>query len=177
MLIQSISKECCIVGKRRNLLQRLKLSNFWIGMHPKKRTRKLDKGQKKGSKYNSVAIVTDSFNWSFIALKIVYSISISDFRSANQVTPCRKSRHSLWLLEFPQTPLKRKTNYKFKWISYFFWERNWDHQWQSFPPIEWTSKEIYIIKLVFIERKKRERGWSWLNFRIWISHKERRGPV
>ena len=158
LLIQSISKECCIVGKRRNLLQRLKLSNFWIGMHRKKGTRKLDKGQKKGSKYNSVAIVTDNFNWSFIALKIVYSISISDFRSANQVTPCRKSRHSLSLLEFPQTPLKRKTNYKFKWISYFFWERDWDQQWQSFPPIQWTSKEIYIIKFVFIERKKQEQA-------------------
>ena len=40
--------------------------------------------------------------------KIVTSISTSDFRSANQVTPCHKSRHSLWLLEFTQTPLKRK---------------------------------------------------------------------
>ena len=59
----------------------------------------------------------------------------------------------------------------------FFWERDWDHQWQSFPPIEWTSKEIYSIKFVFIERKKTGTSWSWLNFQIWISYKERRGSV
>ena len=37
-----------------------------------------------------------------------------------------------------------------------YFSSNRYHKWQSFPLIQWTSKKFYIIKLVFIERKKWE---------------------
>ena len=39
--------------------------------------------------------------------RIVNPISTSDFRGANQVTPIRKSRHSLWLV-YPNSFKKKK---------------------------------------------------------------------
>ena len=74
LLIQSMSKECCIVVKRRNLLQKereTESSNFWICItHLKKGKWKWVKARKTGSKYNSVAIVLDNLNWCLITIKL-----------------------------------------------------------------------------------------------------------
>ena len=78
MPIQSISKDCCIVGKRRNLFQkkggRLNYQTAWYVLHRKKKmekgTLKWVKVQQKGSKHNSLAMVTDNLNWWSIAIKL-----------------------------------------------------------------------------------------------------------
>ena len=49
LLIQSISKESCIVEKRRNLFQKerdTELSNFWNCIAPKKRNRNMSQSTK-----------------------------------------------------------------------------------------------------------------------------------
>ena len=46
------------------------LSNFWICIAPKKRNIKWVKVQKKGSKCNYVAMVTDNLNWRLNAIKL-----------------------------------------------------------------------------------------------------------
>ena len=89
------------------------LSNFWICIASKKTEHEHESNYKR--KVANVILLL----WSPTILvinrdKIVNSLSTSDFRSACQVRPCR---HSLSLLEFTQTPLKRKTNYK--WTSCF----------------------------------------------------------
>ena len=47
--------------------------------------------------------------------------------------------------------------------GYKFPPSNWDHQWQSFPFIQWISKKFYIIIFVFFKRKKNRIGWM-INF-------------
>ena len=86
--------------------------------------------------------------------KILNSISLSDFRSANQVTSCRKSRHYIvWLLEFTQTPLKRKNKLQmhllflkksFK-VSKFQWY-NFSRKNQKLANLHWRILQtIYLF--------------------------------
>ena len=74
LLIQSIWKECCIVENRSNLFHkergRLNYQTSGYVLHPKNGTWTWGKVKKKGSKYNSVAMVTDNLNWWLSTIKL-----------------------------------------------------------------------------------------------------------
>ena len=121
LLIQSIWKECCIVENSRNLFHkergRLNYQTSGYVLHPKNGTWTWGKVKKKGSKYNSVAMVTDNLNWWLIAIKLSTLFLHLTFAVRIKLHLAARAATVYDFSSLPKLLSKDKTNYK--WTSYF----------------------------------------------------------